>query len=333
MDWMEQRKAALKRDFESVTEKSWNHFYCPILHRDEDAELCRAHVINEAFREADRSWTVQRADVDNYYGSLFEADFVAMDKKDDPIVEEALVDKDVARQFRPKFVLDGDVKEHYIPSDVDSVPEGHTTFAFHLDDSIVPYTLKLAPEQVTQSLDGRWEVLVDKDIRLAALVSLLKCAHLTLFHLLGYRYALSSGGLHLGREILGRFYLKTRGLPREKAIEIAKFHFKPYASVVRPVISMSADFKGTLTDGYFYACGSGANPWGLGILIKFSGQTHMVIVPTLQDADSAVTFSNFLDSSFPRIEARTGRILPDRFELSTESHMMEWPETTFDPTE
>ena len=165
MDWMEQRKAALKRDFESVTEKSWNHFYCPILYRDEDAELCRAHVINEAFREADRSWTVQRADVDNYYGSLFEADFVAMDKKDDPIVEEALVDKNVARQFRPKFVLDGDVKEHYIPSDVDSVPEGHTTFAFHLDDSIVPYTLKLAPEQVTQSLDGRWEVLVDKDIQ------------------------------------------------------------------------------------------------------------------------------------------------------------------------
>ena len=333
MDWMDQRKADLKRDFESAAGKTWNYFYCPILHQDENTQLCRAHIINAAFKEADRSWTLQRADVDNYYGSLFEADFVAMDKKDDPIVEEALMDKDVARQFRPKFVLDGDVMEHYIPSSVDAVPEGHTTFAFHLDDGIVPYTLKLAPAQVMQSPDGRWEVLVDKDIRLAALVSLLKCAHLTLFHLLGYRYALSSGGLHLGKDILGRYFLQTRELPRKEAIEIAKSHFQPYASVVRPVISMSADFKGTLTDGYFYACGSGANTWGLGVLIQFSGQTHMVIVPTLLDAESAATYSSFLDSSFPIIEARTGRIFHDRFELSTESHMMEWPETTFDSTE
>lgn len=333
MDFAEQRKAELKRDFESVTGKSWNHFYCPILYRDEDTKLCRAHLINKAFREADRSWTVQRADVDNYYGSLFEADFVAMDKMNDPIAEEALVDKDVSRQFRPKFVLDGDVKEHYLPSNVDSVPEEHTTIAFHHDDSIVPYTLKIAPEEVVQSLDGRWEILVDKDVRLAAVVSLLKCAHLILFHLLGYGYALSSGGRHLGWEVLGRFFLKTRDLPKKKAIEFAKSHFKPYASVVRPVISMSADFKGTLTDGYFYACGSGANPWGLGIFIQFSGQTHTVIVPTLQDAYSAETFSRFLDSAFPSFEVRIGRIVPDRLELSAESHIVEWPGTTFDPTE
>ena len=333
MDNTHRKLSILKRDYEAVTGKSWNHFYCPILHRDEDIELCRAHVVNEAFRDADRSWTIQRADVDNYYGSLFEADFVAMGKKDANIVEEALVDKNVARQFSPKFVLDGDVQEHYIPSDPRCVPEEHTTLAFHLDDSIVPYTLKLAPEQVVQSLNRQWEVRVEKDIRLAALVSLLKCAHLTLFHLLGYRYALSSGGHHLGREVLGDFFLKTRGLPRARALEVAKSHFKPYASIVRPVISISTDFRGTLADGQFFAYGSGAMPWGLGVLIQFSRQTHMVIVPTLLDADSAATFSRFLNSSFPRIEARNGRILPDKIELSAKSHIMEWPETTYNPTE
>ena len=148
--------------------------------------------------------------------------------------------------------------------------------------------------------------------------------------LLGFQYALSSGGLYLGREILGSFYLKTRGLPREKAIEIAKSHFKPYASVVRPVLSISTDFK-RHTDGWIFL-----RVWKRSESMG-TGRPHTIQRADTHGycshADSTATFSSFLDSSFPRIETRTGRISHDRFELSPESHMMEWPETTFDPTE
>ena len=331
MDWMEQRKAALKRDYESVTNRSWKHFFCPILFRDEDTTLCRAHIVNEAFQDADRTCTIQRADVDSYFGRLFESEFVTIERRNSPLVEEALSDRKLARQFRPEILLDGKVQEHYIPSDILSVPESHTTLEFHFNDNIVPLTLKLTPDEVVQSVDGKWEVRVEKDIRLATLVSLLKCAHLTLFHLLGYRYAFSSGGYLLGREVLGEHFLKARGLPKASALELANTHFKPYVSLVRPVIWTSLDIQGTLNDGHFFACGSGTQPWGLGILLWFSGQTHMVIVPTLLDADSAFLFNRFLQSSFPRIEIRNARILEDRFEVATESQWIEWPEAKFEP--
>lgn len=290
-------------------------------------------MINGAFRDADRSWTIQRADVDNFYGSLFEADFVAMARKDSPIVEEALVDRDVARQFRPKFVLDGQVLEHYIPSDPDSVPEEHTALELNFNDRIIPYALKITPDEVEQNLDGHWEVQVEKDVSLAALVSLIKCAFLTLFHLLGYRYALSSGGRHIGRELLGDYFIKTHDLQRASAIEVAKSHFRPYSSVVRPVISASTDSEGTLTDGKLFVCGSGPMPWGLGVLIRFSGQTHTVIVPTLLDAESAATYISFLNSPFPRIEVRNGRFFEGRFEAAPSTHMIEWPGSAFEPLE
>lgn len=63
---VENRLKFLSADNESVTGRSFKHFFYPILYRDEDTELCRAHVINRAFKESNHSWTVQRADVDSW---------------------------------------------------------------------------------------------------------------------------------------------------------------------------------------------------------------------------------------------------------------------------
>ena len=199
-----------------------------------------------------------------------------------------------------------------------------------MNGEIVPLAIKLSPEETERRLEGRWEIQVEKDIRIAALVSLLKCAHLTLFHRLGYRYVFSSGGHHLGREVLGEFYLENHTLAKSDAIEAAESYFRPYASAVRPVLSASPDLRETLKDGQFLACVSGATPWGIIVLIQFSGQMHAVIVPTLSDADTAALYWNFLKSPFPKIEVRVGRIHDDRLEFSPKPQIMEWPETLFD---
>jgi len=65
----------LRSDYQAVTGSPFSHFYCPILYQDDNAELCEAHIVNKAFAESDRSSTVQRTDVDNFYGRCFEADF------------------------------------------------------------------------------------------------------------------------------------------------------------------------------------------------------------------------------------------------------------------
>ena len=331
MDSAFQRKlSVLKSDYEAAAERSWEHFFCPILYRDEETELCRAHVINEGFKDADRSWTIQRKDVDNFYGSLFEADFLAMERVDSPLIEEALTDRNVSRQFPPEIVVDEEVVEHYYAPDLENVPLSYTTLEFHINDNVVPMALKLSPEEVEKSLDGRWQVRVEKDIRIPALVSLLKAAHLTLFRRLGYKYALSAAGYHLGREVLGGFYLKVRGLERNAALETAEKHFRPYASAVRPITLPPRDFQGTSTDGLFLACGTDLPPWGLMVLIRFSGQLHSVIVPTLADEKYAALFHRFLESPFPKIAVRNAQIHDDRFEMPSEYQIIEWPETNFD---
>ena len=76
------RVKSLRVDFESVTGNPFQHFFCPILFKDERAQLCRAHVINRRFRNSYPARTNQRADVDAWFGTLFENDFLALEYKD-----------------------------------------------------------------------------------------------------------------------------------------------------------------------------------------------------------------------------------------------------------
>jgi hypothetical protein len=67
---------ALRTDYASVAGVPFQTFFCPVLFRDEDVELCRAHLVNQAFAGASRRWTIQRKDVDEFFGAFFESDFV-----------------------------------------------------------------------------------------------------------------------------------------------------------------------------------------------------------------------------------------------------------------
>ena len=320
----------LRLDYESVSGRPWRFFYCPILHKDEETELCAGHVINQALEDADRSWTVQRKDVDNHYGTLFEGDFLALEQKVDLRVDEILTDRKMSRQFNPKIVIDGQSVDHYRPQGV--VPKQHSELYIDSSGRFEKLALKISPAEMENVPGGRIQVNVDKDVRLAALASCLKSAHLTLFHLLGYRYALSYGGYILGREILGGFFLKTRGMERLRALEEARVHFKKYQSLVRPVIQMSFDSDGTLTDNTLFLCMSGDRFWAFNVLIRTGTQSHGVLVPILDDAESAARFHQFLESPFPKLAVKIARWDRDRevWEGSSHTQMIEWPQANLD---
>ncbi len=53
------------------------------------------------------------------------------------------------------------------------------------------------------------------------LVSLIKTAHLSLFHLLGYRYAAFPSGRFIGRDIVGNFFLANASKPRRGVLSSA----------------------------------------------------------------------------------------------------------------
>ena len=318
----------LRADYESVVGRPFQHFFCPILWSDEHTELCRAHVINRGFGDSDKSWTVQRADVDAWYGTLFEDDFLAIEKKDQPVVEKSLTDSGLARRFKPRLTMDGEDVNYYVAKG--PVPEAHTPVEVDIEGRTVRLGLKLSPNELLSNLDDRWQFRVEKDLRLPALASVLKSAHLTMFHLLGYRYALSASGFFLGKTVLGEFFLKTQGIGRTRALKIAEGHFKQFAGLVRPITAPSPEFMGTITDGLGLFFMSGSQPWAFQVVIRTGNHRHAAIVPIIEDAESAARFCSFLESPSRTVEIRVGRLSSDQVEISSKAQSVEWPEAPFD---
>jgi hypothetical protein len=75
-DRLNARVDKLREDFQAETGQPFKHFFCPILHVDEPVPLCEGHIINKAFGTCN-AWVPQRQDVDNFFGSMVEADFIS----------------------------------------------------------------------------------------------------------------------------------------------------------------------------------------------------------------------------------------------------------------
>lgn len=118
MNTSTQRKLdALQADYTAEVSRPFEHFFCPVLYRDEDVELCQANIVNRAFRGSTKRWTIQRTDVDHFYGSIFESTFVQLRHKGKRRLDEFLTDKDLARHFSPTFTIGGKPVPHYFPTD------------------------------------------------------------------------------------------------------------------------------------------------------------------------------------------------------------------------
>ena len=87
-----ERLEALRQDFAKTAGQPFRHFYCPILFVDEQAELCQAHIVNRAFPATSRKWTVQREDVDSFFGSKFEGSFTNLRFDEPGIATKAITD-------------------------------------------------------------------------------------------------------------------------------------------------------------------------------------------------------------------------------------------------
>jgi hypothetical protein len=221
-------------------------------------ELCRGHVINQAFRNSARNWVVQRADVDSFFGRNFEAEFIAIQEVGDPdglpLLTKVFADKDLYRMFRPKILLNGVEVEHFFTKG--ALPKSYTNFLVEQQNEDTSLGVKLDPQSVVNSENGDWELEITKDIRLSALVSLIKATHLTLFHMFGYRYILSAPGEYIGRQILGKFFLQTHRLPKVEVLREAQNFFREFSGMVRPIQTVGLGFQGTITDNMFLLCWS-----------------------------------------------------------------------------
>jgi hypothetical protein len=185
-DKIQHKLETLRSDYQQVTGKSFAHFFCPILFRDEDVELCRAHIINTAFPDSSQDWTVQRADVDRFYGHAFESHFVDIQYRGQPLANRVLGDPALSKKLQPRIRIAGEEVPHFVATG--PVPAHFTEVNVEGPKGSVRLGLKIDPDDAANT--SQWQIEIEKDIRLAALASTLKAAHLTMFEMLGYRYCL-----------------------------------------------------------------------------------------------------------------------------------------------
>lgn len=319
----------LRVDYNQVKGHPFSYFYCPILFTDEETPLCQAHIVNKAFRDSPRAWTIQRQDVDNFFGSNFEADFTALQCKiENWSPYDIIRDKTLSNKLKPRILVDN--------KDIDSfVAQGNTPKNYtRIEIENTQRVLKMSPEDVITNKEQNWEIEINKDVRISALVSLIKAAHLTLFEMLGYRYALSVGGYFVGRQILGEFFVQNRKqAPRAVIIENAHSFFRKFVHMVRPIQVCKIDFQGTITDNQLLVCKeSSGTIWARIVFIRTSQQLHAVMIPDFNQPNAVVKFNDFLNNNTTTIQVNLCRVEPqqDRWAIMENrgnSFQLTWPKS------
>jgi hypothetical protein len=290
-DEVRQKLEQLRADYMEVVGRSFNHFYCPILYRDEDEVLCQSHIINKAFEGSSRVWTVQRKDVDNFYGSNFESDFEMLQYARSRSPAEIFMNKELHKKLDPKIVIEGRQVDYFVTKG--GVPEQFARIEFEKDGQSILVGLKMSPDVLAASAEAKLEV--SGDVRIGGVVSLIKAAHLTLFDMLGYRYVLSAAGEFVGRQILGEFFRQNHGKQKPNVLQNARLFFSEFATMVRPVLPRGLDLQGTITDRMFLVCwGSSGLAWAIIVFIRTGQLLHAVMLPVYDRPDVVPTFLDFL---------------------------------------
>ena len=190
-----------RENYHALTGEWSTGFICPITLKDTPSkELCAGHVLNQGLRQASRRTVLQRRDVDNYFGTTLEPDLIKY------------------LNFRVLTAAEHVAKSRSLTI---TLPSGERTEAFFagpeasnrfmrvdlLDSSgkrIASPFVRSAAAQPGEYRDIQieWTLTVHQ---LALVGALIKSAYLSLFALVGYRYALDSIGSAVRRSLSAFF--------------------------------------------------------------------------------------------------------------------------------
>jgi hypothetical protein len=310
----------------------FEHFYCPMLMKDEPAELILGHVVNEKFEDVPEFKITQRKDIDGWYGSMFEADFLNLVRFQERTVhDENLFEGKPPPALKPVITVGGEPLDYYHLKDPDNTPiNEHTLMEINRKNGeFLRIALKKTAEEVMALQNLKWQTEVFADCRIAAVVSVIKAAYLTLFWKLGYRYVLSTAGLSIGRELLGRFYLENRGRSRQQVQAAAAEYFRPYFNMVRPAEPTGEHApRGTIEDNrVFIWLGSSGLGLGIGVFVRVNKRLNCVLMPAYAEHERAQVYMDFLRNDKHELWVRDGVFdeQKDQWEANPRRVPVLWP--------
>ena len=226
-------------------------FRCPILFDDAQRmdQLCWGHVIPDCIGGKDIG-VPQFRSVDAFFGSVFEGKCLEYENAKTHSKYELLVDAKLHSTIGPKIFVNGEPHEPLFLKEMPEKLPG-TNLLLELQQEGKPNSLfGLKGEsgfEYSEELGiPKFEVRVENDYRPAHAGMALHSAHLTLFRLLGYRYAYSPGGQFLGKQVLGGFYQSCDGVHRKGREQADRFLWE-HSAFWRPVLS-KGETTGTVED-------------------------------------------------------------------------------------
>ena len=288
--------ARLNADFESVRGEPFQYFYCPILHVDENVQLTRGHIIPKSL--GGKSTVLQRADVDNRFGSFFEAealDAIKLGLDGDPLEfvlnGNPLALKKLGRRY--KFSAHFEGAEHSVRISPRKIGDHVGWFVQAHGDEKEPKVVKaLSTESASVS--------AELDARSSILATSLRASHLCWFDKCGYRYVFSEEGI-LVAWILRSFYemfasqqnapnqAKQGSLISDRVKAAVNDYCLQFANMIRPcpssmVEALPEDFRrGSPDTGRFIALWDEDQIYGRISLVKLGEQYIAIMTPCLLD--------------------------------------------------
>ena len=318
---------SLIMDFQDTFGLITENFVCPILYSNEKVPLCRGHIVNRSFSNASRKWTVQRSDIDNFYGRNFESHFSLIENKEDISAFNALVDKKLNRELKPNIMLNGEQIEY--SKDMKNIPPFFTPLIIKSNDQSTQVNLKLSPEEFEKRKFQKLEISFQSDLTIPSCASLIKAAHLTMFDMVGYKYSYSSGGYYIGKTVLGNFFLLNKGKSNTEIELSAKLYFSTYLNIFRVVESTPYTFKGTVSDNNLFICQDhGETPWGFMVFINTGNSLHSVILPHVDSREKIEKYYRFLTDSREEIAVHYCHYENGEWQMAEEEIRIKWPKVS-----
>jgi hypothetical protein len=254
----------------------------------------------------------QRKDVDGFFGSVVEPEFIQImqDRGRNPF--EIWLDPKLSRKHRPKLTYAGETWEHYFTKSSAKPVQGHTSLIVTNNEHKpicnlnLNLNLKVSPDRVLAAKDGEVELVVERDYRPAVIASVLKAAHLTMFHIMGYVHVLSAGGIYVA-DILKQFYLLHGGKHGVSEANVERYFLK-YETMMAPLfVENDAWFRGTIEDNLFLTLLTSHNEvFALGVIVRAGPDRFCVCLPT--DCGKTInTYVSFLNEPPPSVRAKATR--------------------------
>jgi hypothetical protein len=273
---------------------------------------------------------VQRKDVDEFYGSRFEAGFLDIqyahgEYEGNLPIEKILADPHLAKRFNATIYLDGSPVKHIVhkgemPSEFIPVKLGDIPKDFG-------FGVKVDSVELDALLMGRCEVEANRDIRLEMIVSTIKAAHLTMFEVIGYSYVLRASGRFVGYDILGKFFLENHDKKKGEVLSAARSYFKEFLHMVRPILQSPFENRGTLEKNEFLFCvGASGQIWAMITFVRTGPVTYGVLLPSCYSPDSVFTFMDFLRNNNETIHVALAGFDKNNqtFEMTKNAMPLQW---------